>query len=201
MTATVATESCPNGGPDHRAGVVGRKTCAWCDVTIGTEGPVPASALPWEHDDGGRAATGRKGDAGDCVTRAIAIATGLPYGQVYDDLFKAQVGWIATRRKPRLNRAGNPHHASPRTGVFKEVQRAYLEGLGWTWTPTMSIGSGCTVHLAVGELPDVERLVVAVSKHTVAVIDGVIRDTYDPSRGGTRCVYGYFTPPDPHLIR
>lgn len=22
---------CPNGGPDHRAGVVGRRTCAWCD--------------------------------------------------------------------------------------------------------------------------------------------------------------------------
>jgi hypothetical protein len=24
------------------------------------------------------------------------------------------------------------------------------------------------------------------------VIDGVIHDTFDPSRGGTRCVYGYW---------
>jgi len=30
-------------------------------------------------------------------------------------------------------------------------------------------------------------------KHTTAVIDGIIHDTYDPSRAGTRCVYGYFT--------
>ena len=28
-----------------------------------------------ELTDGGRAAHGRKGDAGDCVTRAVAIAT------------------------------------------------------------------------------------------------------------------------------
>jgi hypothetical protein len=27
----------------------------------------------------------------------------------------------------------------------------------------------------------------------MAVIDGVIHDTYDPSRDGKRCVYGYFT--------
>ena len=25
-----------------------------------------------------------------------------------------------------------------------------------------------------------------------AVIDGVIRDTHDPGRDGTRCVYGYY---------
>ena len=24
------------------------------------------------------------------------------------------------------------------------------------------------------------------------MIDGVIHDTYDPTRGGTRCVYGYW---------
>jgi hypothetical protein len=31
-----------------------------------------------------------------------------------------------------------------------------------------------------------------VSKHYCAVIDGVIHDTSDPSRDGTRCVYGYW---------
>jgi hypothetical protein len=55
----------------------------------------------------------------------------------------------------------------------------------------MRIGSGCTVHLRADELPP-GRLIVNVSRHTVAVIDGVIHDTYDPSRDGTRCVYGYF---------
>jgi hypothetical protein len=55
----------------------------------------------------------------------------------------------------------------------------------------MFIGQGCKVHLRADELPK-GRLVVALSKHIVAVIDGVIHDTDDPSRGGTRCVYGYF---------
>jgi hypothetical protein len=47
------------------------------------------------------------------------------------------------------------------------------------------------VHLRDGELP-MGRLVVSVSKHTTAVIDGIIRDNHDPSRSGMRCVYGYF---------
>ena len=38
------------------------------------------------YDDGGRAAAGFKGKTGDCVTRAIAIATGRPYREVYDRL-------------------------------------------------------------------------------------------------------------------
>jgi hypothetical protein len=39
------------------------------------------------------------------------------------------------------------------------------------------------------------RLVVAVSKHYTAVIDGVIHDTHNPQREGKRCVYGYFSKP------
>jgi hypothetical protein len=66
-----------------------------------------------------------------------------------------------------------------------------METIGWEWTPTMAIGQGCTVHLRADELP-AGRLVVSVSKHWVAVIDGVIHDTYDCSRDGTRCVYGYW---------
>jgi hypothetical protein len=52
--------------------------------------------------------------------------------------------------------------------------------------------SGCKVHLHSEELP-AERLIVAVSGHLVAVIDGVAHDTHDPSRGGMCCVYSYFT--------
>ena len=66
--------------------------------------------------------------------------------------------------------------------------------LGFVWTPTMQIGSGCQVHLTADELPS-GRLVCNVSKHQVAVIDGVIYDTHDCSRKGTRCVYGYWRLP------
>jgi hypothetical protein len=55
----------------------------------------------------------------------------------------------------------------------------------------MQIGSGCKVHLRKDELPS-GRLIVKLSKHLTTVIDGVIHDTFDPSRGGNRCVYGYF---------
>ena len=55
----------------------------------------------------------------------------------------------------------------------------------------MKVGSGCRVHLRPGELPK-GRLVVAVSKHYTAVIDGSVHDIGDPCRGGMRCVYGYW---------
>ncbi len=56
----------------------------------------------------------------------------------------------------------------------------------------MSIGSGCQVHLRAKGLPT-GRLIVQLSKHVAAVIDGVIHDTHNPSRRGTRCVYGYYS--------
>jgi hypothetical protein len=52
------------------------------------------------YDDGGRTEAGFSGDAGDCVTRAIAIATRQPYREVYDALFALghrQVGGQANR--------------------------------------------------------------------------------------------------------
>ena len=53
----------------------------------------------------------------------------------------------------------------------------------------------CTVHLRADELP-AGRIIASLSRHVVAVIDGVIHDIYDPSRDGTRCVYGYWTVPE-----
>lgn len=38
------------------------------------------------YSDGGRTEAGFKGSAGDCVCRAIAIATAKPYREVYDQL-------------------------------------------------------------------------------------------------------------------
>lgn len=137
--------------------------------------------MQYQYNDGGRAKAGYKGTAGDCTVRAIAIATRLPYQKVYDDLFE-------------LNKATNARgmKTSPRDGgtTMKTIKK-YMADNAFDWTPTMSIGSGTTVHLRDGELP-MGRLVVRCSRHMVAVIDGVIQDTHDPSRDGTRAVYGYF---------
>lgn len=134
--------------------------------------------------DGGRAAAGFKGQTGDCVTRAIAIATGMPYKEVYDlvNEFGRQTVKVV---KGRLKRS------TAREGVYKDTTRAIMEHLGWRWVPTMRVGQGCTVHLHEDELPK-GRVICKVSRHLVAVIDGVIFDTYDPSRDGSRCVYGYY---------
>lgn len=145
--------------------------------------PVP---IKFAFHDGGRKSAGRKGTAGDCVCRAIAIITGKPYQEVYDELNAEATKERRSKRKRKIS--------SARTGVYKHTSSRYLQRLGFTWHPTMFVGRGCKTHLRSDELPS-GRLIVAVSKHLTAVIDGVIHDTHDPSRGGTRCVYGYFVPP------
>jgi hypothetical protein len=139
--------------------------------------------MRFSYDDGGRAAAGFKGTTGDCVCRAIAIATERPYREVYDLINE----YAKSERKSKRKRG----KSNARTGVYKDCIRKVMDHYGWTWVPTMQIGQGCKVHLKDGELP-VGRLVVSLSKHETAVIDGVIHDIYDPSRDGTRCVYGYY---------
>lgn len=149
--------------------------------------------LPWVKNDGGRAAAGFTGHTGDCVVRAIAIAAELPYREVYDRLHsdtlasRPVMARLELRYGPQARR-----HASPRTGVNPKIYKSYLAELGFDWVPTMHIGSGCTTHLRAGELPD-GRLIVRLSKHLAAVIDGEIHDTHDCGRGGERCVYGFWT--------
>lgn len=127
------------------------------------------------YDDGGRPEAGFMGKCGDCVVRAVAIATELPYGEVYRALAKLN----ATNRS-RVTAAGRK---SARNGVIVRSAgfKRYMRSLGWTWTPAMGIGTGCKVHLHDGELPT-GRLIVSVSKHYTAVIDGVVHDTHDPQR-------------------
>lgn len=149
--------------------------------------------MRFEFNDGGRGKTGFKGRAGDCVARAVAIVSGRPYAEVYATLAKG----AGNERKSRGASARNGIHTKRKW--FKD----YMLSLGFAWTPTMKIGSGCKVHLHDGELP-MGKLVVAVSRHYTAVIDGVIHDTHDPQRTtlwyepegnriSRRCVYGYYT--------
>jgi hypothetical protein len=142
------------------------------------------SELPWVYDDGGRAASGRKGITGDCVARAVAIASGCPYDEVYRAL-------AAGNARERGKRSTGRRTAREGIHTDRSWFRAYMKDLGFSWVPTMRVGTGCRVHLRQGELPE-GRLVVAVSRHLVAVIGGVVHDLSDPTRGGSRCVYGYY---------
>jgi hypothetical protein len=148
------------------------------------------SFFPFQMNDGGRGAAGFKGGAGDCVVRSIAIAANLPYIQVYEDLREANARY-AEKRNDRLAKRLNEKGSSPRNGNHRNVFHEYILSHGFEWVPTMKVGAGCQVHLRPDELP-AGILIVKVSKHLTAVIDGVIQDTHDPSRGGSRCVYGYY---------
>jgi hypothetical protein len=159
--------------------------------------------MNWIYDDGGRAEAGFRGHTGDCVARAVAIASGRPYREVYVRLAEGNAAQRATARTPKRGRTA-------RSGICvgRKWFKDYMRELGFRWVPTMAIGTGTRVHLADGELPD-GRLVVQVSKHYTAVIDGTIHDTYDPQRRtaymkagpdgravvdhvSDRAVYGYY---------
>lgn len=142
--------------------------------------------MTFKYNDGGRAAAGYKGTAGDCVCRAICIATGLPYDEVYDRLSEGNLN-------QRRVKGAKPNQRSARNGIYTKRKwfKDYMLELGFEWVPTMTVGSGCKVHLTADELPK-GKIICSVSRHVVAVIDGVINDTHDCSREGKRCVYGYW---------
>lgn len=140
------------------------------------------------YDDGGRSKYFKATNVGDCVTRAIANATGVDYKEVYDALNALAKEERTGKRKRGKSKA--------RDGVYNATYRKYIEGeLGWVWVPCMSIGSGCKTHLRDGELPQKGNYVVRTSHHLTCVRDGALVDTYDCSRDGDRCVYGYWRAP------
>jgi len=110
-------------------------------------------------DDGGRASAGHKDEVNDYVCRAVPIATERPYQEIWDAL-KAMMEAEGPRQR--------------RSGVEELVQHKLMETLGWAWVPTNK------VHLREDELTS-GRLVVSIRQHSVAVVDGVIHDTYDCS--------------------
>ena len=129
--------------------------------------------MKWEYNDGGRERYFSASRVGDCVTRAVAIAANMDYKDVYDTI-RTITGYY------------------PRNGVKNKDVRKVMEWFGGAWVPCMSVGSGCKVHLRDNEVPMTGSIICNLSKHVTAIIDGVIQDTFDPSRDGKRCVYGYW---------
>lgn len=136
----------------------------------------------FHYNDGGRLAAGFTGKTNDCVCRAIAIAGDKPYNEVYAELNE----FLRSKRQTR-----NLKRSSARQGIYKRQIHEYLLSRGYEWFPTMSIGQGCRIHVRANELPS-GVLILSLSHHLAAFVCGVLHDTYDSSRNGTRCVYGYW---------
>jgi hypothetical protein len=123
------------------------------EITAGIATTGGEVLMPWVNDDGGRADAGFTGHTRDCVVRAIAIATGRSYLNVYSSLHRYALIDRALMAKLTLRYGARAQaHASPRTGVNRRVYDRYLRECGWTWTATMRVGAGCTVHLRADEL-------------------------------------------------
>jgi hypothetical protein len=137
--------------------------------------------MTYVHNDGGRSDAGYKGKTSDCVCRAIAIAMGRTYDEIYAELTAASKAFAAGHRS-RVARSIEKRGGTPPCSPSRPPSS------GASASPAIPDRAGAS------ELP-AGRLIVCVSRHVVAVIDGVIHDNHDPSRGGTRCVYGYFTAP------
>lgn len=116
-------------------------------------------------NDGGRAACGFVGLVGDCVTRAISIATGAVYKDVYQSL-------------------GQSSTKSPRSGVDVRFAHLYLTERGWKRFPGWDKPFVCSqlpngvvvVHLADAQ---------GRSQHLCTVIEHTIHDTWNPSQDET----------------
>lgn len=134
--------------------------------------------LPYEYDDGGRSKYFRASNVGDCVCRAIAIASGRDYKEIYNLLYRAM---------------GD----SPRGGVMTSGVRfkRFMREQGFIWVSLCQVGSSQSAHFYKGEIPSVGRLVCSAHRHEVAVVNGVVRDTWDSrynSWGEPRRIYGYW---------
>lgn len=125
------------------------------------------------YNDGGRAKYFSATGVRDCVARAVAIVTSRDYKEVYNEIAKL-IGY------------------TPRNGVYKKDTKKVMEHFGGVWVSCSGIGTKNKVHLNATEMPLQGRFVCNLSKHVTCIIDGVINDTYDPSREGTRLVYGYW---------
>src|SRR5262249_44765909 len=122
---------------------------------------------------------------GDCVVRAIAIATEKPYAEVRKALL-ARVARYA-RQYPR-SRHADAIKRSKKGGYNEQpVFCGYLKSLGW-----QHIKPKEDAYLRADMLPG-GRLVGLVSRHAVAVIDGVIHDNWDSGgRSGRVRVESYW---------
>lgn len=136
--------------------------------------------LRYKLNDGGRRDAGFKGNAGDCVTRAIVIATGEPYRKTYDAL-----GALYAEMTGGLER-------SARGGVASPVWFRYLTERGWD----LLLTHNC--YFTAEEIPMQGTIIAVMPRHCAAVIDGVVHDAWDSrksnrTKNGTPKLMGFYS--------
>jgi len=125
--------------------------------------------LRFEYNDGGRSSAPgfekRKKHAGDCVTRAIAITTGKPYAEVWEELYK--------RGKAVGNLTQHPKW-TPDSGASRAIYEPWLKEMGWTEEKLSGNGGKfCSAYV-----PEKGTVIAMTPRHLAAVVNGVVLDTF-----------------------
>ena len=126
--------------------------------------------LDFVWDDGGRELSGRRGQCGDCMVRAIAITAGLAYETVYARAASmyAAAGYRRTGDADRLGRG--KARGKPAWKVQEEILRDFgfarisFEGAKPTFTEAEAAHGPC---------------IARTSRHFAALRDGALMDTKD----------------------
>ena len=121
-------------------------------------------SIGYRWNDGGRRAAGFRGDAGDCVARAMAIVTGREYGECYKALANAN----ASLGRPR----------SARNGVLKKAYEKVFEEFGLVKF-TLKRGKGTSLPTFAEAHMDYGDCIVTTTKHVCAIVGGKLHDTRD----------------------
>jgi hypothetical protein len=176
------------------------------------------AAIWFRRNDGGVHKTRFTSPSGDCVARAIAIATGIPYMKVHRELYRRQRAFLHAAferehgRRPDHKERGSGEMRrleQPRKGALPGAYRPWLEEIGWAYTRTAdrpqetTAGNGCAAcgssqppehgpRLGVDPLPH-GAVIVETCTHACAVMDGVLHDIHTRAVG--QVVTGYYQPP------
>tara|TARA_Y100000114_G_C11623382_1_gene260741 strand:- start:173 stop:592 length:420 start_codon:yes stop_codon:yes gene_type:complete len=121
--------------------------------------------------DGGRADAGFKGSTGDCAVRAMAVALEADYKACYEELAQAH-----------KDRTGKK---TCRQGIYKETLSEVLGRHGWVWHPAPKFHGR---KARASDMPS-GRVIVRMSKHYAAVIDGTVYDSWNCTH---KMVYGFW---------
>jgi len=154
--------------------------------------------LEFSYNDGGRS-NYFKGDAGDCVVRAIAIATDTDYKVIYDTLYQANKDYLDkknTKLSKQMKSRTREKGGSPRNGNYKKIYQDYLLNNGWRYVSLRKFGSKERVKL--DELTHLGTILVNINRHMMCMKNGTIHDTWDSrfsyweERKAIRTANGYY---------
>lgn len=115
--------------------------------------------MRYQRNDGGRLDAGYRGTGGDCVVRAIAIATSQPYIVVrreLTELTKEMTGGL---------------DSSVANGCPLPVSHKYLTDMGWELVLTKGE--------YLKDAPKDRRIIACLTRHYVAALHGTIHDSWD----------------------